>query len=86
LRHVPIQFCAREKFAVAFIDENVKHSFFERRVVGVTVQIPISIDEIDLDATSYWFGTIHTNSRIAEIGSGFPVPRPELDDVDLVAG
>ncbi len=52
LRNVTVRFGPTEKFAVTFVDENVEHSFFERGVNGVTVQIPIPVDEIDLDAAA----------------------------------
>ena len=52
----------------------------------MAVQIPIPVDEIDLDAAAQRFAAIHTNRGIAKIRAGFPVPGAKLDDVDLVAG
>ena len=86
LRDVAIRFGAREKLAVAFIDKNVKDRFFERGIDGVTMQIPVPIDQIDFDAAAQRFAAIHPNRGVAKIGSGFAVPDAKLDNVDLVAG
>jgi len=86
LRNVSVRSCAREKFAVTFVDENVEHSFFERGVNGVTVQIPIPVDEIDLDAAAWRFASVDADSGIGKIWAGFAVPGAELDDIDLVTG
>src|SRR5207244_11680998 len=85
-RNVAMLFRVREKFAVAFVDENVEHSFFERGIHRVTVQVPVPIDQIDFDAAAQWFAPIHANGGITKIGPGFAVPGAELDDVDLVTG
>jgi len=85
LRDVAIRFGAREKLAVAFIDKNVKDRFFERGIDGVTMQIPVPIDQIDFDAAAQRFAAIHPNRGVAKIGSGFAVPGAKLDNVDLVA-
>ena len=86
LRNVAVRFGAREKFAVALIDENVEHRFFERGIGRMTVRFPIAIDQIDLDATRQRLAAVDLNRGIAKIRPGFAVPGAELDDVDLVAG
>src|ERR1041385_1627796 len=52
LRNIPVRFRSREKFAVAFVDENVEHRFVEHRIRRVSMQFPIPVDEIDLDAAT----------------------------------
>jgi hypothetical protein len=84
LRNVTVRFGPTEKFPIAFIDKNVEHSLFERRICCVTVQVPIPIHEIDFDAAAQRLAAVHANGGIAKIRACFAVPGAELDDVDLV--
>ena len=86
LRNVPVRFRAREKIAIAFVDENVKDCFVECGIRGMAMQLPIAVDQIDFDATATRFVAVDLNHRIGKIGTGFAIPSSELDDVDLFAG
>src|SRR5205823_11397523 len=59
LRHIAIRFCAREKFAVALLDENVEHSLFKCRIGGVTMCFPPAINNIKLDAAADWLAAVY---------------------------
>src|SRR5260370_34919083 len=80
LRNVSVRSCVREKFAVTFVDENVVHSFFERGVKGVTVQIPIPADEIDLDAAAQRFAAVDAERALRKSCARFRVAGRALDD------
>ena len=86
LRHVAVRFCAREKFAVASLDKDVKDGRFERWIRGMTVRFPTAIQQIDFDAAANWFAAVDANRSVAKIRAGFAVPGAELDDVDFIAG
>ena len=85
LRHVPVRFRAREKFAIALVDENVEHGFFERRIRRVAMQFPIAIDQIDFDAARNRLTSVDADGRIGEIWACLTIPTSELNDVDVVA-
>src|SRR5260370_1714234 len=69
LRHIAIRSCAREKFAVALLDENVQHRLFKRRIRRVAVRFPVAIDEINFDTAAHRFTTVYSNRSIAKIRS-----------------
>ena len=52
----------------------------------MTVRLPISIGEIELDAAKYRFASVYANRGVAKIWSRFAVPNAELYDVDLLPG
>jgi hypothetical protein len=52
----------------------------------MTVRLPISIGEIELDAATYRFASVYANRGVAKIWSRFAVPNAELHDVDLLPG
>src|SRR5437879_102252 len=85
LWHFAVRAGAREKRLVARVAENMQHSVFEGWIGGVTVRLPISIGEIELDVATNWFAPVQADSRVAEIRSRFAIPNAKLDDVDLVS-
>src|SRR6266576_5044206 len=52
----------------------------------MTMRLPISIGEIELDAATHRFASVHANRGVAKIWSRFAIPNPELHDVDLLPG
>src|SRR6266481_6953384 len=86
LRNIVVRRCAREKFTVASLDKNVKHSRFERRIDRVTVCFPIAIEQVDLDAAATRLAPIYANCSITKIRASLAVPGAELDDLDFVSG
>ena len=85
LRDIAVRFCAREEFALASLDKDVKHSCFKGWISRVTVGFPTAIKQIDLDAAANRLALINPNCSIAKVGTGFTVPSAELDDIDLVS-
>jgi hypothetical protein len=74
---------AREKIAVALLDENVQDGFFKCRIGRMTVCFPAAIADIEFDATTNWITAVYSNCSIAKIRSGFAIPNAELDNVDF---
>jgi hypothetical protein len=52
----------------------------------MTVRLPISIGEIELDTATYRFASVHANRGLAKIWSRFAIPNAELHDIDLFPG
>jgi hypothetical protein len=50
------------------------------------MRFPISIGQIELDATAHRFASVYADGCIAKIRAGFAIPDTELNNVDLVAG
>src|SRR5437879_6796049 len=85
LWHFTVRPGAREKRPVARVDEDMQHGVFEGGIGGVTVRLPISLGEIELDVAANWFAPVQADGRVAEIRSRFAIPNAKLDDVDLVS-
>src|SRR5262249_4797167 len=85
LRNIAVRNCPRGKFALTFVDKDVKRRLVESRVGRVTVKFPIAIHQIDLDATANRFAAVDADRRIGKIWAGFTIPGAELDDVDVIA-
>src|SRR2546428_14049277 len=52
----------------------------------MTMRLPISIGEIELDAATHQFTSVHANRGVAKIWSRFASPNAKLHDVDLLPG
>src|SRR6266496_2409431 len=86
LRDIAVRFCAREKFALASLDKDVKYSRIERRIDRVTMRFPTAIKQVDLDAATNRLVAIYPNCSVAKIRTSFTVPGAELDNLDFVSG
>src|SRR5207302_1848027 len=75
-----------KKIAITFFDEHVQNGLIERGIGRVAVQLPVAINQIDLDRAAQRFASIYANRGIRKIGSSFAIPSAELNDVDLVTG
>ena len=63
----------------------MQHSVFEGGIDCVTVRLPISIAEIELDVAANRFAPVQADGSVAEIWSRFAIPNAKLNDVDLVS-
>src|ERR1700680_2645313 len=50
----------------------------------MTMRLPISIGEIEFDAATHRFASVHANRGVAKIWSRFAIPDAELHDVYLL--
>ena len=83
LQHIAMRFRAGEKCALARVHEDMQDRVFERGIGRVSVRLPISIGQIELDAAGLRFAAIDADGGAVKIGTGFAIPGAELHDFDF---
>ena len=86
LWNVAMRTGAREELRAAALGEKVKDGTIKSGVDTVAVQFPVPINQINLDRAANDGSIFDSDSCILEIGSGFAIPKAELNDFGSFAG
>ena len=76
----------REEGRLTRLRKDMQHSLVKGRIYSMPVRVPVSVDHIEFDSTADCFTAVDANSSTVKVGTGFPVPGSELDDLNFVAG
>jgi len=77
---------ASKKFARTNRDNDMQDRLFKGRIGCMSMRLPISCCEIELDASTSHRVTIYADGGIGKIWPGLAIPSAELYDLDLFAG
>ena len=86
MRNLAIVARAGKEFTFTGFEKDVQDRLIEGGIGGVAMRFPISVGEIELDASTPHCVTIYADGGIGKIWPGLAIPSAELYDLDLFAG
>jgi len=82
LEDIPVRSGAGEKGVVARVDEDMQDRVLEGAIDGMSVRLPATVGEIELDAAAHDLALVDPDGGSLKIRTGLAVPDSKLHDLD----